>query len=430
MSQTDGVTSKQVFDMLMDSRTWSFAQMLTFQQSQLEQLLRHARANVPFYRTRLDCMFRKGDSIDWHCWNEIPILTRQDVQENNADVVSQQLPAGHGITNTFRTSGSTGRPISVNVSTLMAMVNGAADRRFMALAGVPATATMAYTRDVFPDGTPVRGEWAYRNANAESESKSPLFISRKLAIARRLDLLAEHKVDVLLDFPTSVELLAQHNLSRKQPVRLSHVVGYGMGFTSANIALNQKSFGATTISAYACKEAGALAHQCPQSRNFHVNTELVFMEPDEAGRGVIVTPFFQAAQPFIRYRLDDDVQFLPACVCGHQHLTIRQISGKSDPVFHFPGGKSIVTFEPELSKTALYSWVMAAQIAQTGPASLEFRYVARADAPTQMQAELRDYALNTWHPELQFSFKRVEELPSNAGGKLQRFVQEWQTRSS
>ncbi len=32
--------------------------MWAFQSSQLEQLLRHARANVPFYKTRLDCLFR------------------------------------------------------------------------------------------------------------------------------------------------------------------------------------------------------------------------------------------------------------------------------------------------------------------------------------------------------------------------------------
>jgi phenylacetate-CoA ligase len=48
---------KQVFDMFMESQYWPAEHMLAYQRSQLSQLLIHARANVPFYKERLDPVF-------------------------------------------------------------------------------------------------------------------------------------------------------------------------------------------------------------------------------------------------------------------------------------------------------------------------------------------------------------------------------------
>ena len=38
----------QFYDMLLESQYWPAQQLVDYQRSQLEQLLRHARANVPF----------------------------------------------------------------------------------------------------------------------------------------------------------------------------------------------------------------------------------------------------------------------------------------------------------------------------------------------------------------------------------------------
>jgi phenylacetate-CoA ligase len=56
---------QRIYEMLMESQFWSPAQMLEFQRSQLAQLLRHAKATVPFYKTRLDPLFEKNDEINF-----------------------------------------------------------------------------------------------------------------------------------------------------------------------------------------------------------------------------------------------------------------------------------------------------------------------------------------------------------------------------
>ena len=75
---------QRIYEMLMESQFWPPAKMLEFQRSQLAQLLRHAKATVPFYKTRLDPLFEKNDDINWDRWHEIPIVTRADLRDQPA----------------------------------------------------------------------------------------------------------------------------------------------------------------------------------------------------------------------------------------------------------------------------------------------------------------------------------------------------------
>lgn len=424
MTASHSVTSQHFYNLLMEGQHWSPEKMLAHQRTQLEALLRHAKSAVPFYETRLDILFRDDGSIDWKRWLDLPILSRKDVQAAGDELFATTMPAACGGYSTFRTSGSSGYPISVRICALHANANQASNRRFLANAGIPETSRFAYTRDVFLDGTPIETDYAFWNARTGIGSGA-LFVNRRLSIPERLDVLAEQGVDVLVDFPTASELLAHNNLQRTAPIHIPFVLGYGMGFSEPGRALISRSFNAKVLSSYACKEGGALAEQCLTTGNFHVNTELVLMETDPEHRGTLITPFFQAAQPFIRYRLDDVVEFAPSCPCGHGHQTITRISGKADPIFHFPGGVAIIPFEPNLNKTTIYNWASAMQIAQTAEDALTIRYVANDVASQVMTGELAAYIHKTWHSDLRLTFSRVADLPRNAGGKQQRFVREW-----
>src|SRR5215475_6702891 len=89
--------------------------LLDYQHGLLNRLLRHARLHVPFYRDsrRLDPLFRRDGSIDWERWQEVPILTREDVQSNGAMLQSDHVPDQHGRVWSKSTSGSTGEPLTV-----------------------------------------------------------------------------------------------------------------------------------------------------------------------------------------------------------------------------------------------------------------------------------------------------------------------------
>src|SRR5262249_58013620 len=81
------------------------------QQAQLERRTAHAAANVPFYRDRLAPLpSAKGESF-WQAWRRLPLLPRAEVQQAGDDLLSRDIPAGHGELSEIFTSGSTGRPV-------------------------------------------------------------------------------------------------------------------------------------------------------------------------------------------------------------------------------------------------------------------------------------------------------------------------------
>lgn len=102
---TESGLQRQFFQMLMESQFWSPKALENYQRSQLAQLLRHARKNVPFYEHRLDAVLEPNGDIDWDRWHEIPIVRRRDMIDHRTAMQARELPPGHGPTGSIETSG-------------------------------------------------------------------------------------------------------------------------------------------------------------------------------------------------------------------------------------------------------------------------------------------------------------------------------------
>src|SRR4051812_38723419 len=122
MSSPGGL-QRDFYEMLMDSQWWSAEDLRDYQRSQLAQLLRHAKANVPFYATRLDAVLKPNGDIDWDRWTEIPIVKRKDMVDHRDAMQARELPAGHGPVGVVSTSGSTGMPVQITTSAIGTIAN-------------------------------------------------------------------------------------------------------------------------------------------------------------------------------------------------------------------------------------------------------------------------------------------------------------------
>src|SRR3569833_2285907 len=107
---------KAEFDLLMESLFWTAEAIQNLQRQRLEPLLRHARADVPFYATRLDALFRANGEIDWSRWRDVPIVTREDLLKHRRAMLARRVPNGHEEIVDISTSGSTGRPATTGHS--------------------------------------------------------------------------------------------------------------------------------------------------------------------------------------------------------------------------------------------------------------------------------------------------------------------------
>jgi len=177
-----------------------------------------------------------------------------------------------------------------------------------------------------------------------------------------------------------------------------------------------------------------MAFQCTHQRsNFHVNGELVLLEvlredgtPAQTGEPgkAVITPFFNAAQPLIRYE-QGDIVVRGTCNCGITLPVLSEIRGRSDAIFSFPGQMIALTrFDDNLLQTSLNA--DAYQFAQVAPTTIEVRHVSPTEASPEAQEIVRNHLLAMMQVTgIQFTFRKVDQIPFNAGGKQQRITREF-----
>jgi phenylacetate-CoA ligase len=428
----DGVNVNAIAAMMKESQFWSADTIRAYQQSQVEQLLRHAKKHVPFYRERLDAVFRSDGSIDWSRWSEIPIVKRADLRDKAKDMRSPVIPRGHGSIGISRSSGSTGVPIEIINTILLTHVAGVAWSRFMSEHGIKKGQPMVQFKAYLPNGDAMTEDLVFRKQVGGS---SPLiYINRNLSAAEKLRYLGEMKQTFLNDTTNHLEVMAHENLRRGKPVSLDHALCIGMKVSAEQEKLVKESFGATTLSPYSSKEGGLMAFQCSRQRSvFHVNHELVLMEllddndqPVPVGQKgrVVITPFFNSAQPLIRYEQGDIAIAGVQCSCGRSLPVLAEISGRSDAIFRFPEKYIAMTrFDDSLVQSSLLA--DAYQFAQVEPRRIVVRYVSPQIAERPACEIVRQHLLSIVQTDVAIEFARVDSIPFNSGGKQQRVTREF-----
>ena len=425
---------QRIYEMLMESQHWPQEQMLAYQRSQLGQLLRHAKATVPFYKTRLDVVFKRNGDIAWDRWHEIPIVTRAELRDNYSAMITTALPPGHGPARTYRSSGSSGIPIAIETTAIQARVNEAAILRFLDNQKMDRRKSRAWISTVNRKSEPFQEEYQVQGWGKPWESPEKngrnFVINRNLPEPRKLELLRSLGVSYLQDVTNNAELTANANLALDNPIQLENITCISQRLTQEHRDLFRRSFGARSLSLYSSKEGGLMGCQCGDSSNMHVNHENILIEivngddqlcaPGESGR-VIVTPFFGTALPLIRYDQGDEAELHPACDCGSTLPILKNIDGRQDQLFRFPDGPRAmgVLFHRLLSEKLE---VLALQLAQTAPLKIEIRYIPRDIGNEIDAAPIVEQFHKLVHPGLEVVLKPVDRIPLNSGGKLQSIV--------
>jgi phenylacetate-CoA ligase len=425
---------QSIYEMLMQSQYWPPVQMQEFQRSQLAQLLRHAKANVPFYKSRLDCVFKRNGDIDWNRWSEIPIVTRAELRDNYGAMQANVLPAGHGPTKTFRSSGSSGIPIKIDTTGIMSIANEAAAFRFLENQKIDMKKIRANVSSYTPNGDLLGVEYFSRRWGKPwlgAKASAPDFIiNRDLPDRRKLELIKTLGVSYLQDITNNAAILGQTNLGLDRPIKLDALICIGQKLDGDRRDLFQRSFGARSLSIYSSKEAGLMGCQCGNSSYHHINHEILRIEAisddgHECGFGnegrVIVTPFFSTSMPLIRYDQGDRAELHRTCDCGHLHPIVKNITGRQDQLLKFPDGpRAVGVLFQRLMEQNLE--VLAFQLAQVATFKLEVRYIPRHANTEIAVAPIVAHIQELVHRDLEVAFVAVDKLPLNSGGKQQRVV--------
>jgi phenylacetate-CoA ligase len=428
---------KQIFDFLLESQHWHHDEMVAYQRSQLRQLLRFARAEVPYYKDRLSVLFDENDDIDWDRWNEIPILTRQDLLNHHDQMRAPSVPKGHGLTADHEGTGTTGKPVKTTHNTLTGIASLAALYRAYVWHNISYDGVFLQWIGELPleKANPLgdlRGPWGPR---WRADTAAGMFIEASVAFPPEqvAKMLVARRVNYISGRPLAMQAIALAAERTGVKHRLAAISGFGSAASEEMRDDCQRVFGAEIISLYASKEVYNIAHQCPSSNNLHVNNEMLRLEVvDDDGNPVpfgvrgrgIVTSFYNTAQPFIRYDLGDQIIMDETCPCGHRQPVIREVVGRTVHLFRFPNGRKIApNLGPDArARVRALAGASAYQIAQIKPDTVELRYVADGSRKIPDVAGLTELFRLYFDNSLAFSCREIPSLPLTRAGKFIEYV--------
>lgn len=423
------------FELLMESQFWPLDRIRALQRERLENLLRHAKANVPFYATRLDPLFRADGSIDWDRWSDIPTLKRSDLFEHRRALLARDMPTGHGHIGDISSSGSTGKPVTTSHSSLALALTKAAvfranvrdDIDFGARLGV----WMERRADVatWPDGRHA-GRWGPWWDTRAADGK--IFdINRHVPTAQVLEFMGRNQVRYLMCGGIVARLLAHEAERLGIGLSLDAVLTRGTDPTAAGRAHIAEVLGARTLALYSSKEGHRMAHSCPQCGGWHVNDEQVLIEildeegspvPEGQSGHVVITPLWGFAQPLIRYEQGDLATRGAASGCGRGLNIIDDIVGRVRHMFVLPDGSRIVPDVPVAAVVALNAAMF--QVAQVSLDTVEVRYVPRLNGASSNRGPASAALAELLPSEVSVTFREVEEFDVPPGRKHLEFVSE------
>lgn len=341
-----GHSSVKLHRELEQSQWLSPKEMEDRQNQNLQAFIARVTQHVPYYRELFDSLELKPQDI--RCKAELarlPLLTKAIIRANQKRLKSTS--AGKLIK--YNTGGSSGQPLVFYMGMDRVSHDVASKWR----------ATRWWGVDI---GDPEIVLWG-----------SPIELSGQDRIKQLRDLII--RSELISAFELDEETI-QHTFKRIQKVRPPMLFGYpsvfallaeeagkrGLDLRSLGIkvifvtseklydhqrTLIETTFNAPVANGYGGRDAGFIAHQCPQG-NFHITAEDIIVEiVDKAGSplsageaGEIVVTHLQTSDfPFIRYATGDvGVLSNEACLCGRGLPLLKEIQGRSTDFIHAMDG--------------------------------------------------------------------------------------------
>lgn len=404
-----------------------------YQRGLLERLVRHARAQVPFYRDsgRLDVLFGPDGRIDWHHWDKIPILTRSEAQAHCERLYAESLPPDCGAVVSGLTSGSTGKPLMFRVNAIMAAGGSALLERGLLWAGVPAAPTLAWFcsphegEGQYPSGMVYRTR--IRGLDREIHQ-----LAVRTPLEQQAQWLARLRPAIVMGYPGALAVLARHLPRALDDHAFRLAVCVGEVADEATRAVIEQGFRCPTIDVYSGSEFGIVAVEDRAARRMFVSEETMLVEfqpqSDIAGNDeelveLAVTPFYNYAMPLIRYSTGD----LAVVDEGpppddRTQRRLKRVAGRMRDLFILPSGRR---WWPQVIATKTVGEYLSfeqIQYAQTARGQIELRFVSHASQPLRNAPELLAKLRAAVPEPVDFAIRQVPAIARHASGKYIDYV--------
>ncbi len=401
--------------------------LLRFQDRQIRRVIRHAYANVPYYRRLFDFAGVRPEHIRTSAdMYRIPITTKNDLRGlPPEDVVARGVDPQKLISHT--TGGSSGEPFVVRRSWMEERILGVPRIRTLLYYGLrrhDVVALLIFNHKSNPNDYQLPQRLMQKIHRVKAQ-----WIHCLVPPEEMLEQLAAIQPDVLGGYAGVLSRLSQLVKEPGRPsIRPRMVLTGGETLTPFMSRQISEAFNAPVYDTYGSHEFSRTAWQCKETGEYHVCDDAVLLEvlrddqPVAIGeRGEVVgTALHSFAMPFIRYRLGDIVtRGKESCACGQPFSTLREIQGRMVDYFPLPDGRLLHPYEiaSALQNSAM-RWVGQYRIVQERKDCIVLLAVP-AIAPTVEQlSELEALAGKVLGPTVRFHVRLVDGLELGKRGKF------------
>jgi phenylacetate-CoA ligase len=320
-----------------------------WQEHQLANLARHARARSAYWRTRIP-----EGLINRQTLRMLPVLTREDVREQ---VRTEGSLVASASGQSYASSGSTGTPVTVHMTNFNGRYNAMRGLAQYFMEGRPLNEPRTFIR-------PARAEVMLDRRQNLKVERNDTWIGRLNSVfadaphkiihfaydeSALLDELRKDKVGYLACPSTFMSVIMRsggvENLLR---------LGVSMWLhhsdnLDAELATRLRGCGIAVRSSYSCSEVGAIASECvAKPGNYHVAHSNVIVECDKSNTVtvdgvelgcILVTHLHAYATPLIRYEIGDFGHLADTCRCGHDGPTLSKLHGRGKFFLRHPDGR-------------------------------------------------------------------------------------------
>lgn len=322
---------------LEGSQWWSPEQLAALQLERLRCLLTRAQHHVPYYRQLFASLNFDANAItSLDDLQRLPFLTKAIIRQNQ-----EQLKADNAERLArFNTGGSSGEPLIFFIGNERVSHDVAAKWR----------ATRWWNVDIGDSeivvwGSPIELTSQDRVRQVRDHllrtQLLPAFEMNEANLDGFVDTIRDTRPAMLFGYPSSLSLIARHAEKRGKAM---NNIGIKVAFvTSERLYDHQRDdisrvFGCPVANGYGGRDAGFIAHQCPQG-GMHLTAEDIIVEiVDKEGKPVpkgqagevVVTHLATGEFPFIRYRTGDvAVLSTKTCSCGRGLPMLEEIQGRT-----------------------------------------------------------------------------------------------------
>jgi phenylacetate-CoA ligase len=251
-----------------------------------------------------------------------------------------------------------------------------------------------------------------------------------------INYIVEHNLEYVHAYPSAAFLLAKriYATNRETPIKV-----FLSG--SETVFENQKNLIQNVLHKrmytwYGHSEKLILAAENATCEHYHVNPFYGYAEiigadgmpvttPGQTGE-LVGTGFMNTKMPFIRYRTEDEAEYLgDVCPdCGHIGLTFANVVGRRGADVIYKEDGSIITTSSMMLTYDIYQYIKGVQYIQRKKGELIIRIVPQKNYDAAAREKVLDIMIPRFRDGLKIILEEVESLEYTKNNKLKLLIQE------